>query len=1285
MWAERDPDRALKEMLDRLLSQLSRRLFPHIDISAAIIIYNDRSRRLEVGSGCGPLAGHIHDNPPRPEGVSTHVFRTGTPVWADSLADWPPDVPVLRPSVRNENLVASFAMVPLLVGQGEGQEPIGLLTISAPVSVHFDQERRSALDLFARQSAIAVQAARVQRRRLREQLALERISRASIAGSPQDVAKTIAREAVELTLAHYAVVFAFDRGRAVLQSQGLYVGEDDALAGTSVNLDMEQSSINLHVVETGAAYYAPDLRADSHFQHIGPLDDRAQSAYCVPLILRGLVLGTLYVTSVQPHGFSAADRRFVEQLAPYAANAFETAAQRNALVEFQQAISDLLPLSSQLVQIREQLERLGYDTRGLIVALYDPETQVVHFPKVRDRGELVADEDVRKRPGAIYGPRRLGTARGIAERIIESGEGWLYAAATPQPDDAIDPVLLQDVTAAVALPMRRAERVVGMLCLRHYDVRFGAYTDADRLFLELIANHIAIVIDNSTWLGREVSLNAQLEQLRRFQVNVADVLSLDHQVRQIRKELQKAGFDTAGLFIATYDEETQLIQLPKVYERGELIPEEKKRPGMLLGPRRLNERRGLVDWLLTHRRPIHVQDFEHWVHVREIEPVFRAGVKSCLATPIFHADRLVGAIGLRGYDRDQTFTDQQRDYLAQTARIIGIVLENSRAADRRQQELRQRLRELEALTDFQRRISAVESEAAEINNIYREIRATMQGVGFSTDDMYIALYRDDSQIIEFPLVRERGREIRAEETERYRKRRLGERSDLVDWIVQSRESLLLRDSTEIATWAEEHPEMVKPVRSRCWMGAPMVSPTDDVIGVISIRHFRNERVFTEHHLALLASIARQAAVVLENARLLASEQGRARRAEALAKATREILKTAVTVDQVLQMILAAAVRATGAVIGTVRVVERSALFLRETWPADLREQNERLQPVLPLHGRGIVARAVRRNKYELVHNVHLDDEYLPIHDCTRSELAVVIRSDGLDRGDPVGVINLEHPEADGLVKKHADLLIGMADLAAIAIQNIKRYEQLVEVREEVLALERVALFGIAGAELQHSLTQKTASLRYALHTLKRWMEDSAIDDAVVARAVANIQAATDSIQSVNIIERNPNLAVDETTRLDSFLADVIESWCRAYNAEADADIHFSFNGRCGRNLSVSIPADMLRIAVEKLISNALRAMGSSGRLTVTTRLESHQARVDIVDSGAGIPDRVRQHYLRTSIPANVHADGAAAGTGTGGIIAAFIMRRYRGSIKIVRTGTSGTHIRLDIPTVTKDS
>jgi signal transduction histidine kinase len=154
-------------------------------------------------------------------------------------------------------------------------------------------------------------------------------------------------------------------------------------------------------------------------------------------------------------------------------------------------------------------------------------------------------------------------------------------------------------------------------------------------------------------------------------------------------------------------------------------------------------------------------------------------------------------------------------------------------------------------------------------------------------DLYIALYDEDTQVIRFALATQRGKRVEYPS----RKANMGKRGK-TEGIILTRKPILHKTKEEAEVWYsqpgyEEKIGLVQP----SWLGVPMLVG-ERVLGVIAIYDMEREYAFDEQHLEVLLLMASQAAIAIQNIRLYEEA-----RAEAIANRQLATLGTAIAALQ----------------------------------------------------------------------------------------------------------------------------------------------------------------------------------------------------------------------------------------------------------------------------------------------------------------------------------------------------------------------------------------------------
>jgi len=213
-----------------------------------------------------------------------------------------------------------------------------------------------------------------------------------------------------------------------------------------------------------------------------------------------------------------------------------------------------------------------------------------------------------------------------------------------------------------------------------------------------------------------------------------------------------------------------------------------------------------------------------------------------------------------------------------------------------------------------------------------------------------------------------------------------------------------------------------------------------VIGALGLQEVDRTRQWTADEIALVEAVADQMALAVENARLFEEAQRRLQEITTLYEASQACLSIS---DQeiLLTAIIEAAVRATGATLGSVMLADaKKGEYVFGATYGMSKETTAAIKNELhiPLE-KGLVGAMVSAGHPLVVADVSTDPRWVPLEtkEPMRSFLGVPLVSRD---GRPLGAIILSHPEVGAFDEDHARLLSTFANQAALAIENARLFE-----------------------------------------------------------------------------------------------------------------------------------------------------------------------------------------------------------------------------------------------------
>jgi signal transduction histidine kinase len=248
---------------------------------------------------------------------------------------------------------------------------------------------------------------------------------------------------------------------------------------------------------------------------------------------------------------------------------------------------------------------------------------------------------------------------------------------------------------------------------------------------------------------------------------------------------------------------------------------------------------------------------------------------------------------------------------------------------------------------------------------------------------------------------------------------------------------------------------------RSWMAIPLALQ-DRVIGAVVLAH-GDPHVYTQRHADLAAAIATQAAAAIENARLLAESERRARELAALLEVSQRVNST-LALEPLLDLILEQLRRVIdyrGATIGIIEGDELLVAGSRAVTPEREADRGMRVK----LAGSGPIAASILGRQPVIIADIWGDSPeaagYRAVnsgwmdratHRDIRSWMAVPL----VVKDAVIGHLTASQDVPDYFTARHAELAFAFANQAAIAIENARLYAQTEQRTRELSTLLEVS-------------------------------------------------------------------------------------------------------------------------------------------------------------------------------------------------------------------------------------
>lgn len=448
---------------------------------------------------------------------------------------------------------------------------------------------------------------------------------------------------------------------------------------------------------------------------------------------------------------------------------------------------------------------------------------------------------------------------------------------------------------------------------------------------------------------------------------------------------------------------------------------------------------------------------------------------------------------------------------------------------------------------------------------------------------------------------------------------------------------------------------------------------NEPLGVLFVNRRRAGR-WKQVEIDAVRSFALIASVAVQNRRQLTQFKKKQFRLATIQKATEAIVMAGLDLTAVANIILTKAVTLTRASFATLRLLRGDVLEAEAVWGLNKEEEkvwrreNGRLRLDGPGLGPFLVNQATHPNgqNFVLVPDVAGHPHYLNTSGQAVESSLVVLLRDVQDNLPAIGVLSVDHPERNGLDDTDKDMLMLLANIAAVALKHASR-------RAIVETAETVALQGLFGANWWHTAHQKSFAIKQRVLLLEGYLrQGQATRQQEIADCLAEIEQAAEQIEEIPTRGVLPGYleAPPELTAVDPLLRETILNLCKNVpDVELEFDLH-------SNGAMVAVHPMLFELALEKLITNAIQAMNRRGRLQICSEVRRGDlVLIQLSDNGPGLPPEFVNSYLRERINKQTKENGQ----GIGGMLARVIINRYGGHLRLENSSPNGVTLTISLP------
>ena len=923
------------------------------------------------------------------------------------------------------------------------------------------------------------------------------------------------------------------------------------------------------VAQSGQPLVVRNVSTDPRLTRMVVREEGLQSVAIAPLSSKGEVLGTLFAITRGYREFTDQDVQLLTSIGQQIGVAIENARLFEAESEQRQEAT-LLAEMAKLISGTLDLDEVLRLTAEYAVDVFNVHCCCI-FLYDEGKGTLrpAANIGFNDQAAAAITEVEFSPSEGLRRTVFESLQPLIIEDVPSDPH--LSPQDILDLRSALVVPIEVGGRRLGAMQLGTQRPRRRRFSAEEGELALAMANQAAMVIENARLFDAEQRRAEQFRVISEVSHRTTSILAVDELLVQIVGLIQEA-FNYYLVEIGLVEGDEVIFKARAGRNWDSQLDSFRLKVG----------KEGITGWVAAAGEPLLVPDVSQeprYIKVTDTE------TRSELAVPIKVKEKVTGVINVES-DRLDDFDESDVAVLQSLAYQAAIAIENARLFEAEQR----RAEQFRVISEVGRHITSILAVDELLVQMARLIQEAFNyyhvGIGLIEGDEIVykvgaGLMWDDPQFQIEPARLKVGQE------------------GITGWVAGTGEPLLVPDVSQEPRYvwmrgSETRSELTVPLKVK-----------GEVIGVLDVQSNQLD-AFDESDLLVLQSLAHQAAIAIENARLFKAEQRRAEEFRVISEVGRR-MTSILAADELLWEIARLLKETLGYYLVGIALIEGDELIFKAG--AGAVWETPGFQPPRIKVGReGITGWVAQSGEPLLVADVSQEPRYYSIPQTSeiRSELAVPLKT----KETILGVLHVQSDRLDAFDGSDLAVLQSLAHQAAIAIENARLYEQ----AQQVATLEERQRLA---RELHDSVTQ-------ALYGVTLYAEAAArlLSSGDMAMAADHLRELRDTAQEalremrLLIFELRPPLLQEEG------LVAALQARLEAVEERAGLETEFKVEGE-GR-LPLEIEEELYRIAQEAL-NNALKH-AQARRITVSLRQVQRTVTLEIADDGIGFDPSTALEY-----------------------------------------------------------